>query len=89
MNDIENEYRTHDTPLAAYLLLEGFQLERIEYMGEKATFVFAGAQADGFYRAILQYHAGLAQGNIVSYYSVYRHLVRRIKEQLQWVKDEL
>ena len=77
-----NEYRTHDTPLAAFLLTEGFKLSRIDYNEKQAIFTFLRDGTEDLDNAIMQYQAGTAKGNIVLFYNSYRSLVRRIKERL-------
>lgn len=80
--DGDKEFRTSDTPLAAYLLSEGFNLLDIDYSNTKRfVFVFANdsKKLADFTR---QYHLAKARGNIVSFFSAYKHLLFKIRNGL-------
>ena len=80
----DNEYRTSDTSLAAYLLTEGFtepSLEQLpnEHGGTRGVFIFTN-DTTALQECIRKYQTGQASVEPATYLRNYRHLVRRARE---------
>jgi len=82
MNNPSQEiFRTSDTPLAAYLIEQGFGTPEIEYNnGSRAFFIFSRENSK-IEQAIADYDRAKAKGNIVLFFQAYQTLLRRIRER--------
>jgi len=85
-NNNDNEYRTTETPLAAYLLQEGFDLLIIEYEQRpkgkhRATFVFDN-NTPKLREYISLYNRGEATINLALYEHAKSSLIDRIMRGL-------
>lgn len=82
----ENEYATTETPLAAFLLLEGYTLRMITYkdkpnrISPQATFIFG--KGEFFDDRIRLYNIGQADVNLAAYEHTKSSLINRIKRGL-------
>ena len=74
------DYRTNNTPLAAYLIASGFELLHIEYEERVAFFVFTDSNGR-LERHITNYQTGKAKVSVVAYEAARRELLSRIKER--------
>ena len=76
----DNNFRTSDTALAAYLVSEGFGTPDIEFDGSRASFSFTknNPKIDKF---IGNFDTARAKGNIVLFFNAYQVLLRRIRER--------
>lgn len=82
MSDDSHEYRTTHTPLAAYLVSEGFDLLTIEYdQSEKGTYVFNNHDCK-LREFVSQFNRGDAVGNIAMYEHAKGELLNRVKHGL-------
>lgn len=82
-NHFDNHFfSTSDTPLAAYLISEGFELLRIDYEGFRAFFVFDGSD-EILQRVVSDYNRAVALGNIVAYEKARKGLVARVKGEIK------
>ena len=82
MVELNNEYRTTDTPLAAYLVQQGFDLLIIEYEDrpngrKQATFVF-DSKDPKIKEYISLYNRGIATINLAQYEHVKVTLIDKI-----------
>ena len=75
-----NNFRTSDTALSAYLVSEGFGTPEIEFTGSRASFSFSkdNPKIDQF---ISNFDTARAKGNIVLFFNAYQVLLRRIRER--------
>ena len=73
-----SQYKTPDTPLAAYLIYLGFPLVDAKLNHNKYYFHF-DSDHNGFQEAIFAFKSGNAQGNIPAYSDAYQRLVDIIK----------
>ena len=72
-------YKTSDTPLATFLIHQGFTLDIITYKNGQAFFVFPN-NSDVLQQSVSQYKNGTAIVNLRSYIDINRDLIKRIKE---------
>ena len=80
----DNEYRTSDTPLAAYLLTEGFSVLDVEQHKDehgrmRAIFIFAN-DSTALGECLRLYQTGQASVEPSTFLRNYRSLVRRARE---------
>ena len=75
-----NNFRTSDTALAAYLVSEGLGTPDIEFDGSRAFFTFS-KEAPKINKAISDFDTARAKGNIVLFFNAYQTLLRRIRER--------
>lgn len=76
---MDDEFKTSDIILAAYLRLTGVAMDRIEKQGSKGTFVFNGVDPD----VVQTYDVGQAQVEPVAFNNMVKQLttsVRRMQE---------
>lgn len=78
-----HHYTTSDTPLATYLICEGFTLTDINYDKPRYEFVFAD-DADQIPPFASKYISGKALVDPATFTRVNRKLLRCVKEKLQW-----
>lgn len=71
-------YKTKDTPLAAYLITEGFELINVENNSSPSLFVFK--DSDKLHQIAVQWHTGNAVGNCFMFYDNYRKCIRMLKQ---------
>ena len=71
-------YKTPDTPLATFLIHQGFPLDTITYKNGQAFFMFPN-NSDVLQQSVSQYKNGTATVNIRLYLDINRDLVKRIK----------
>lgn len=74
----DTEYRTSETPLAAYLMSEGFILLDVEH-NDRSVFIFKN-DTPKLQETVRLYQSGQAKGNIAVFFNAYKRLLRRIKE---------
>ena len=73
-----NEYRTTDTSLAAFLVYSGVDLTNIEYdKASRGTFIFPSN--DAVNRLVADFSKGTAEGNIVLYDHTRAKIIDRVK----------
>jgi len=81
------EYRTSDTPLAAYLLTQGHIPSAIDYSNPpRFEIVFANSD-DGIRNLALRYGAGLAKVEPIAFNRILRKFNRILRNQVQWEDD--
>ena len=82
MKEKNHEYRTSETPLAAFLVSEGFQLLIIEYDNrDRGTYVFDDIDPK-LAELVSLYRQCKAMGNIAIYEHARNSLVDRVKRGL-------
>ena len=74
------DYRTNNTPLAAYLIASGFELLHVEYEERVAFFVFANSN-EQLEQRVSDYQTGKARVSVIAYETARRELLSRIKER--------
>ena len=69
-------YKTSDTPLAAWLLSQGFKLQGVARPDPNSirTF-FTFDDSPELQQSIITFQSGVAAGNIMAYQNAYRYLV--------------
>lgn len=72
---IQNFYRTYNTPLVAWLLINGCTIARINLEGSSAVFYLTNVKET----IVEKWHNGTALGNVTEYYRSYRSLLEQIK----------
>ena len=77
------QYSTSDTPLAAYLICQGFTLEEIDYSQFRYEFKFTNDSAQLQEHARL-YITGKALVDPSTFTRVNRKITHLLKNQLQW-----
>lgn len=87
VNSDNNHFRTSDTPLAAYLISEGFTLIEIDYETDpKRAFMHFALETPGTLKDIetkrQDFYSCKAVGNIVMFDEARRKLARMIRNQL-------
>ena len=75
-----NNFRTSDTSLSAYLISEGFGTPDIEFDGSRAFFIFSKKDPK-IDKSISDFDTARAKGNIVLFFNAYQTLLRRIRER--------
>jgi hypothetical protein len=81
------EYRTSDTPLAAFLVTQGHLPSAIDYSNPpRYEIVFANSN-DGIRSIAAQYNAGLAKVEPIAFNRILRKLNRILRNQVQWEDD--
>ena len=73
-----NNYKTSDTPLAAYLVYLGYPILETKLIRNRHFFLFDDSN-NGIHDAIFAFESGNAQGNIPAYFDTYQRLLRIIK----------
>lgn len=73
-----NEYRTDQTPLAAYLLTEGFTLLHTDYSGRFTAFIFENDSVR-LTECVRDFESLKAQVNPTIYIRNYQALIKSIK----------
>ena len=86
MIDTNNEFLTSDTPLAAYLIQEGFTILIIQYEPkrngkQRATFVFDSSDPK-LHKCVSLYNRGEAMINLALYEHAKSSLIDRIMQGL-------
>jgi hypothetical protein len=80
--DTNQEYRTSETSLAAYLVSEGFLIQIIEYDDKgRGTYVFDNSDPK-LKELVALYHRGKAIGDIALYEHARNTLINRVKRGL-------
>ena len=74
------KFKTTNTPLAAYLKSEGFELLEIDFKDKNAFLIF-NDDSQILKDAVKSYHTLKAIGNIPLYHEIYHDLVCKIKAQ--------
>jgi len=72
------DFKTSDTPLAAWLVVNGILLQSINN-NNPAEFIFSGSERERLNDLIFQWDGGNAVGNCNSFYKTYRSLVHKLK----------
>ena len=72
-------FRTHNTPLVAWLILCGSKINSIEIEGNSATFILESIDTE----SMAMWQCGQAAGNINEYYLTYRSLLERVKKEVR------
>ncbi len=76
-------YTTSDTPLAAWLLINGIKRVSTDFKANPVVFVFDSRGQDAYNKVndlIFQWDSGIAVGNCNSFYKSYRTLIHEMKE---------
>lgn len=81
MND---NYPTSDTPLAAYLYLEGFKITDIDYSDPRAEFLFIDSTE--LQDAIRLFSIGKGKVDAKNYARIQRKLMTIVKRQIPWIE---
>ncbi len=81
MGDNKDTFRTSDTPLAAYLVSEGFGTPDIEFPNGSRAFFILSHDNPKIKEYIKDFDTTKAEGNIVLFFQAYQRLLRRIKER--------
>lgn len=81
IDDSVDIFRTKDTPLASYLISEGFTMSFIEYENDTAYFVFSNSN-EHLQSLIRDFTMHKAIGNIRAYEDARRELTDRLKRRL-------
>jgi len=76
----DNDFRTSDTALAAFLTSEGHPATLEFSNGFRATFVFNHTDPK-LDKLISDFDTARAKGNIVLFFNAYQTLLRRIRER--------
>jgi len=71
-------FRTTDTALAAWLIIKGIRLEKIDTEGFPASFAFDSANGD-LQELTDAFNYGIAEGNILQFFRAYKYLLSEIK----------
>lgn len=79
------DFRTSDTPLAAYLISEGFEPLDIDYSNPKRADIIFPNDSSSMITFIREYQLSKAVGNITSFYNAHRYLIHLIHARLPWV----
>jgi len=79
MSADEVEYKTSDTPEAAYLLTLGYPLIEVAKPSTRAFFVFSNND-EAIKQSVFDYYSGRASVEPTLYFLNYRKLVRRARE---------
>lgn len=79
------EFRTSDTPLAAYLLSEGFEPQDIDYSNPQRADIIFPIDSSSMATYVREYQLGKAIGNIVAFYNAHRYLIHLITNTLPWI----
>lgn len=83
MNGSEHQYKTSDTALATYLIVEGFIPLEIDYSKPRYEFIFANGD-DKLSELATKYLTGQARVDPATYTRINRALMRLIKNEQQW-----
>lgn len=73
------DFITSDTPLAAWLIINGIQLHGVNNSVMPSEFAFSGSDQEKLDDLIFQWDGGNATGNCTSFYKTYRSLVHKLK----------
>jgi hypothetical protein len=85
MIDLTKQYPTSDTPLATYLICEGYSPLLIDYSGPRYQFVF-NRSPEILDRANL-YVSGHALTDPAVFSRINKKLLRIISRRIQWEED--
>ena len=78
-------YQTSDTALAAYLVTQGYPLDKIDYTNPRYEFIFDGnLDEERIKEAATNYLIGEARVDPAVYNRILRKLTRTVKEQGRW-----
>lgn len=72
---IQNFYRTYNTPLVAWLLINGCTIAKTTLEGNSAVFYLINVEES----MVDAWHSGGARGNVTEYYRSYKSLLEQIK----------
>lgn len=75
-----NVYKTSDTPKAAYLKSEGFEITGTELNGERVSFLFESSEA--LIECVRKWDGGDPTGGLHSYFTAYRLCIKLCKKEL-------
>lgn len=75
------DVKISDTPLAVYLITEGYKVKDIEYKGQRAYMVFPN-DCEALQESIKLFQRGSATTNANNFIHNYKQLVYRIKNQI-------
>ena len=81
------KYRTSDTPLAAYLVTLGHFPSIIDYSNPPRYEIIFANSNDNIRKLALQYGAGLAKVEPITFNRILRKFNRVIRNQTQWEDD--
>lgn len=73
-------FKTSDTPLAAWLIVSGIKLQNVDRAVKPVEFTFSSSDQELLNDLIFQWDGGNAVGNCNSFYKTYRSLVHKLKE---------
>jgi len=72
-------FKTSDTSLAAWLIINGVKLHGFNNSINPAEFTFTGSDQEELNDLIFQWDGGNAVGNCNSFFKTYRSLLHRLK----------
>ncbi len=81
------EYKTSDTPLAAYLITQGNLPSAIDYSRPPRYEIIFANSADSIRQLAAEYNAGLATVEPIAFNRILRKLNRILRSQIQWEDD--
>ena len=76
------KFRTSSTPLAAYLISEGFIIESTIQENGKVFFLFEDDN-ETFAKCVRDYELGRAMGNIAVFFNAYRSLLKQVHAEIE------
>ena len=81
------EYKTSDTPLAAYLITQGHLPSTIDYSRPPRYEIIFANSADAIRELASEYNAGLTKVEPIAFNRILRKLNRILRNQIQWEDD--
>ena len=81
------DFKTSDTPLAAYLVTQGHLPPSIDYSRPPRYEIVFANSADGIRELASEYSAGLATVEPIAFNRILRKLNRIIRSKIQWEED--
>lgn len=81
------DFKTSDTPLAAYLVTQGHIPSAIDYSHPPRYEIVFTNSADGIRELASEYSAGLATVEPIAFNRILRKLNRILRNQIQWEDD--
>ena len=81
------EYRTSDTPLAAYLITQGYLPSSIDYSTPPRWEIVFGDVSEDIRDVASRYIAGLALVEPIAFNRILRRLTRIMRLESQWEGD--
>lgn len=73
-------YETSDTPLAAWLYINGIPKPQVNKLVKPAIFLFDNSEQSRINDLIFAWDSGSATGNCMAFYKAYRMFIHILKE---------